>query len=97
MRLPTPKSDLKKILGITINKITFGTPTHIIIDVSAYLWTLKWPSKGKFSLVIDEVKKSLRKLLTKSDVHWINNRYYDYSPKSASRLNREADIASRPH
>ena len=97
MRLPTAKSDLKKILGMTINIRTFGTPTHIIIDVSAYLWTLKWPSKGKFSLVIDEVKKSLRELLTKSDVHWINDRYFDYSPKSASRLNREAGIASRLH
>ena len=97
MRLATAKSDLKKILIVTINKRTFGTPTYIIIHVSAYLWTLKWPAKGKFSLVIYEVKKSLRELLTKSDIHWINDRYYDYSPKSASRLNREANSASRPH
>ena len=68
MRLATAKSDIKKIIGVTINKRTFGTPTHIIIDVSAYLWTLKWPVKGKFSLVIDKVKKSLTELLTKSDI-----------------------------
>ena len=60
MRLATAKSDIKKIIGVTINKRTFGTPTHIIIDVSAYPWILKWPAKGNFSLVIDEVKKSLR-------------------------------------
>ena len=37
MTLTTAKSDLKNILGVTINRRTFGTPTHIIIDVSAYL------------------------------------------------------------
>ena len=60
MRLATAKSDIKKIIGVTINKRTFGTPTHIIIDVSAYRWTLNRPAKGKFSLVFEEVKKSLR-------------------------------------
>ena len=60
MRLTAAKSELKKILGVTINKRTFGTPTHIIIDVSAYRWTLNWPAKGKFSLVFDEVKESFR-------------------------------------
>ena len=97
MRIASAKSDLTKIIGVTVNKRTFGTPTHIIIDVSAFLWTINWPTKGKLSLVIDEIKKYLKALLTKSDVHWINGRYYYYSPKSASRNSREENMASRPH
>ena len=60
MRLATNNSTLEHILGVTINQKTFGIPTHII-DASAYLWALEWPKKGNFSLVIEEVKKCIKK------------------------------------
>lgn len=97
MRIAESKSDLKNQLGVTISRRAFGTPTHIIIDVSAFLWTLKWPSKGKFAEVIVEVKKCLRDMLKLSDVHWIQDRYRDFSPKSACRISRTADVATRCH
>ena len=36
-------------------------------------------------------------MLQESDVHWINDRYKEYSTKSACRLIREENMASRPH
>ena len=93
VRLDKSKSDLKHLLGVTINGRSFGTPTHIVIDVSAFLWTLKWPIKGKFSQVLHEIKRLLRDMLKLSDVHWIQDRYRDFSPKSACRISRTTDVA----
>ena len=97
MRVAESKSDLRKIIGVTMNRRAFGTPTHIIIDASAFLWTLKWPTKGKFSQVVEEVKRRIKDMLKLSHVHWIQDRYRDYSPKSACRISRINDVATRCH
>ena len=36
-------------------------------------------------------------MLKLSDVHWIHDRYRDFSSKSACRISRTADIATRYH
>ena len=97
MRFATAKSTLRKAIGETVSKRALTNPTAIIIDASAFLWTVKWPSKGTLSDVLVEIKKMLVEMLQISDVHWICDRYRDYSTKSASRIMREENMASRPH
>ena len=97
MRFATMKSALRNAIGSITNKRLFGIPTTIIVDVSAFLWTVKWPSKGKLIDVLIEVKRILKDLLKESDVHWIDDRYRPYSTKSASRVSREENASSRSH
>ena len=97
MRLATAKSSLRKSSGETVNKGASRNTTSIIIDVSAFLWTVNWPSKGTLEDVVKEIKKMLKEMLQVTDVHWINDRYRDYSTKSASRISREENMGSRLH
>ena len=80
-----------------MNKGAPRNTTAIIIDVSAFLWTVNWPSKGTLEDILKEIKKMLKEMLQVTDVHWINDRYRDYSTKSASRISREENMASRLH
>ena len=59
MRLPSAKSELKRYLGVTVNTRQFK-PTDLIIDFSAWVWTVKWPKKGNLQQVTDEIKKELK-------------------------------------
>ena len=97
MRVAESKSDLRKLIGVTMNKRAFGTLTHIIIDVSPSLWTLNWPTKGQFGQFIEEVKRRIEDMLKHSHVHWIQDRYRDYSPKSACRISPTNDAATPYH
>ena len=96
-RSATGKSSLRKCIGITVNVRLWGIPTVIIIDFSAFLWTIMWPSNGTLQNVIDNIKKELKEKLKLSDVHLIMDRYWNYSRKSCTRKLREESMTSRPH
>ena len=96
LRPATGKSSLRKCIGVTANTRLWGIPRVIIIDFSAFLWTIMWPSHGTLQLVIDEVKKELKEKLKWSDIHLIMDRYWDYSKKSCTRKLREETMTSRP-
>ena len=57
MRLPSARFELKRYLGVTVNTRQFK-PTDLIIDFSAWAWTVKWPKKGNLQQVTDEIKRS---------------------------------------
>ena len=94
MRLPSAKSELKKCLGVIVNSRHFH-PTDIIIDFSAWMWTIKWPKKGQLQHVIEEIKKEIKKLLKDSNVFIFFDRYQDYSRKASTRDSREGHLQSR--
>ena len=83
------KATLKHIIGVEIKPRHWGVPTVIVIDFSAFLWTVKWPTSGTLQGLYDEIKRRLRQMLTKSDVHLIQDRYRDYSRKCSTRAARE--------
>ena len=47
--------------------------------------------------VLKGIKKMLKGMLQVTDVHWINDRYKDYSTKSSCRISREESMSSRLH
>ena len=94
MRLPNAKSELKKHLGVTVNSRQFN-PTDVVIDFSAWIWTVKWPKKGQLQQVTDEIKKELQELLKNANVFVFFDRYQDYSRKASTRESREGNLQSR--
>ena len=94
MRLPSAKSELKKYLGVTVKSRQFH-PTDVIVDFSAWVWTIKWPKKGQLQQVIDEIKKEIKELLKDSNVFFFFDRYRDYSRKASTRDSREGNLQSR--
>ena len=67
-----------------------------IIDGSALLWIIHWPTDGIVADFIDNVKARLTSYLLKSDVDLIFDRYYEYGIKSVTRDVRKT-VVSRKH
>ena len=63
IQFATAKPSLKNEIGETVSKWALGNPTAIIIDASAFLWTVKWPSKGTLADVLGEIKRMLAEML----------------------------------
>ena len=56
-----------------------------MVDVSALLWTLNWPTHGTIETFISGFKLWLSKSLSESDVYLCFDQYLDYSTKSSTR------------
>ena len=67
-----------------------------VLDGSAILWVINWPSNGMVREYVTNVKKYLSKRLQKIDLYLVFDRYNDFSTKCAARSEREAE-ASRVH
>ena len=96
MRLCKAKSTLKKSLQVEISSKKAVDADITVIDGSALLWTIHWPTDGTVADFIDNVKARLTTYLSKSDVYLIFDRYYEYSIKSVTRDVRET-VVSRKH
>ncbi|KAG0726524.1 hypothetical protein GWK47_036353 [Chionoecetes opilio] len=88
MRIATGKATLKKNLQVEISQRNALTPTAIVVDVSALLWTVEWPVQGTVETFITTFKLWLSERLTESDVYLCFDRYHDYSIKSSTRNSR---------
>ena len=85
MRVATRKATLKKNLQVEVSQRLTTRPTAMVIDVSALLWTLSWPSHGTVDTFISVFKVWLNAQLQEADVHLCFDRYFDYSTKSSTR------------
>ena len=83
-RVATGKSTLKNSLKVEVSQRLITSPTAIVMDVSAALWTLDWPTHGTVGTFISGFKEWLRVRLSEADVHLCFDRYRDYSTKSTT-------------
>ena len=88
MRVATGKATLKKNLQVEVSQRLTTSPTAMVIDVSALLWTLEWPSHRTVDTFISIFKVWLNAQLLEADVHLCFDRYFDYSTKSSTRSAR---------
>ena len=56
-----------------------------MVDVSAVLWTIHWPSQGTVLTFVESFKTWIANHLSSAEVHLILDRYYDFSTKSSTR------------
>ena len=97
MRTPTAKSALKKSLQVEISSRLAPQPDVIIVDGCAILWVVHWPNRGT---VLDFVRNFASFIYVKvdmCDVYLVFDRYHEFSIKSATRLGRSGQQASRRH
>jgi len=71
-------------------------PDATVIDGSALLWTINWPSEGTVNDFVTNVNNRVKKYLEKTDVYPVFDRYYDFSTKSVARGGRETGV-TRTH
>ena len=95
MRTAKNKSSLKNKL-----KLEVGTrrvhPKIKIVDASAILWVVSWPSKGaSVQDFVTNVRCYLQRLLQIHDVYFIFDRYYQRSIKNQTRSTRSNGVTRR--
>ena len=87
-RYPKNKSDLKNKLKVEISS-RGTTPDSVFIDGCAALYSaIHWPKGGKVSDLIEALRCYISRLICKSDVYLIFDRYFDFSIKSDTRIER---------
>ena len=65
-----------------------ATPDLTVIDGSAILWVVNWPSKALVSDYVDNVYAFVLKKLDIGRTYLVFDRYYDFSTKSLTRTGR---------
>ncbi len=93
MRTSKAKSTLKRQLQVEVSARKTGDIDVTVIDGSAMLWTVHWPTSGKVRDFYDKFKKKIEELLKIGDVYLIFDRYLEYSTKSATRKTRGAEAS----
>ena len=93
MRTGDDKRNLKHALKVEISRRSAGVPDAIIVDFSALLYHIEWPTQGKLSDVTNAVLHFFTPLLENSDVYMVCDRYFNKSPKGWLRVKRSNDRA----
>ena len=84
MRIGKSKHILKRLLQVEVFQSNAGDAAITVIDGSALLWTVHWPTDGCVADFVVNVKKRIASYLTSSDVYLIFNRYHECSIKSTT-------------
>ena len=96
MRLATNKSTLKNKLKVEITGLSVPKANIVIIDGSAVLWAIHWPTQGTVKDFIENFVSYIIPKMKEADVYLIFDRYETYSTKGATRTARGKE-ASRHH
>lgn len=88
IRLATGKACLKKCLAVETSARMWGELSVIVVDVSAVLWTIHWPSQGTVLTFVESFKTWVANHLSHAEGHLVLDRYYDFSTKSSTRATR---------
>ena len=97
MRICKAKSTLKRMLQVEVSRRNAGIADVIVIDGSALLWTIHWPTDGTVGDFVANFKRRIASYLTDSDVYLIFDRYYEYSIKSVTRDGRKTGVSRKHH
>ena len=92
MRINENKSDLKQTLKVDVSGRVQNKADAVIFDGCAMLCAVYWPTNGTVGDLIESIKKYLQRYDETSDIYLIFDRYFDYSPKGATRQSRCAKL-----
>ena len=92
MQIGKSKHILKRLLQVEVSRRNAGDANITVIDGSALLWTVHWPTDGCATDSVMNVKKRIASYLTSSDVYLIFDRYHEYGIKSTTRDGRETGV-----
>ena len=87
LRPPRSKSDLKTI-GTKVLVRKSEKTNFIVIDGCAILWVVNWPPKASVQDYVDNVCDYVLRRLKTADTAIVFDRYYDFSIKSSTRLDK---------
>lgn len=91
------KSTLKTSLQVTLSDRSALQADTVIFDVSALLWTIKWPT-GKLQLYINALREYVKQALMVGNAVFVFDRYFQDSTKTYLRqLRQEKQGMSRVH
>ena len=93
MRTGDDKRKLKHALKVEISRRSVGLPDVIIVDFSALLYHIEWPTQGKLADITNAVLHVFTPLLQDSDVYIVCDRYFNKSPKGWLRVKRSSERA----
>ena len=85
MRINENKSDLKQTLKVDVSGRVQNKADAVIFDGCAMLRAVYWPTNGTVVDLMESIKKYLQRYDESSDIYLIFDRYFDYSPKGATR------------
>ena len=97
MRPATSKSVMKQKLQVTQSVRASTKPDVIIMDGSAILWCIHWPTSGTVQDFVDSYCHYVSQRLDTCDVCLIFDRYFEYSIKSDTRRSRMSKKAGLSH
>ena len=97
MRIGKSKHILKRLFQVEVSRRSAGDADITVIDGSALLWTVHWPTDGCVADFVVNVKKRIASYLTSSDVYLIFDRYHEYSIKSTTRDGRQTRVMRKRH
>jgi len=89
MRVAKAKSTLKRQLQVEATMRHVSKNSSVIIDISAMLWVISWPTNGKVQDYVDTVVSWVLGKLKESDLWLIFDRYMEYSIKDNTRNTRQ--------
>ena len=96
MRLATSKSTLKDTFKVEVTGRYTPKATSVIVDGSATLWVVQWPTQGTVQYLVGNVVYYVMGKMKDADVCLIFDRYEDYIIKGVTRTARGKE-ASRHH
>ena len=88
MQIATEKASLKHTLGEEVSARAWDSPTVLIVDVSAILWTVDWPVKATVGAFVQIFKDWVSEYLSECSVVLAFDRYHEYSMNSSVRAQR---------
>ena len=88
MRLATSKSSLENKLKIEVTGRYAPKATSVIINGSAILWVVHWPTQGTVQYLVGNVVSYVMGKMKDADVYLIFDRYEDDIIKGVTRTAR---------
>ena len=85
LRPAKSKADMKRTLESKASTRTMNKPERTIIDVSATLWLVNWPTKASVIDYLQIFTSYISQKLATGNINLVFDRYYDYSRKSCTR------------